>query len=86
MHDVSSWSFWFSWLSNLVYFWLDDVVNATIRRSVAFKRGNDAKKKDLNIYFHMEPGENHLEVRKQWIYTMDLHHGFRFSKSAHFFL
>ena len=33
---------------------------------------NDAKKNDRNIYFHMEPGENRTEVRKQWIYAMDL--------------
>ena len=71
--DVSSWSFWFSWLSNLVYFWLDDVVNATMRHSVAFKCANDAKKIKWSecIFPH---GENRPEVRKQWIYTMDGFH------------
>ena len=63
MHGVSSWSFWFSWLSNLtIYFWLDDVVNAIMRHSVA--SANDAKKNDLNVYFHMEPGENLNPLRK----------------------
>ena len=42
--------------------------------TVAFECVNDAKKNDWNIYmyFHMEPGENRTEVRKQWIYAMDL--------------
>ena len=43
-----------------------------MRHSVAFKCDNDAKKKDPNIYFHMKPGDNHPEVRKQWIHAMDL--------------
>ena len=43
-----------------------------MRHSVAFECANDAKKNDPNIYFHMEPGENRPEVRKQWIYAMDL--------------
>ena len=43
-----------------------------MRHSVALKFSNDAKKKDPNIYFHMEPGELiRAEVRKQWIYAMD---------------
>ena len=54
------------------YFWLDDVANATMRHCVAFEYTNDAKKNDLNIYFHMEPDENRPEVRKQWIYAMNL--------------
>ena len=47
-------------------------MNATMHHSAAFKCANDAKKNDPNIYFHMEPGENHPGVRKQWIYAMDL--------------
>ena len=47
-------------------------MNATTRHSAAFKCANDAKKKDPNIYFQMEPGENRPEVRKLWIYAMDL--------------
>ena len=46
MHDVSLWSFWFSRLSNLVYFQPDDVVNVTMHHSVAFKCANDAKKNE----------------------------------------
>ena len=42
-----------------------------MRHSVAFECANDEKKKDSNIYFHMEPGENRPEVRKQWIYFME---------------
>ena len=42
-----------------------------MRHSVAFECANDAKKNDPNIYFHMEPGENRPEVRKQRIYAMD---------------
>ena len=30
-------------------------MNATMRHSVAFECSNDAKTKDLNISFHMEP-------------------------------
>ena len=44
-----------------------------------FECANDAKKNDPKIYFHMEPGENRPEVRKQWIYAMDLRNVFRFS-------
>ena len=40
--------------------------------SVAFECANDAKKNDPNVYFHMESGENRPEVRKQWIYAVDL--------------
>ena len=49
-----------------------DVVNATMRRSVAFECADDAKKNKPNIYFHVQPSENCPGVRKQWIYTMDL--------------
>ena len=44
--------------SRLIFFWLDDVANATMCHPVAFKWANDAKKNDVNVYFHMEPGEN----------------------------
>ena len=47
-------------------------MNATVHHSVAFECANDVKKNDLKIYFHMEPGENRPEIRKQWIYAMDL--------------
>ena len=53
-----------------------------MRHSVAFKCADDAKKNDPNVYFHMEPGENRPEVRKQWIYAMDLRNGFRFSPGS----
>ena len=39
-------------------------MNATMCHFVAFKCPNDAKKKDLNIYFHMEPSENLNPWRK----------------------
>ena len=38
-----------------------------MRHSVAFECANDP-----NIYLHMEPVENQPEVRKQWIYGMNL--------------
>ena len=80
MHDVSLWSFWFSWLSNLVYFWLDDVANATMHHSVAFKCANDAKKNDPNIYFHMEPGEN----LNPWCKSIAFLHGRTTKLDMHF--
>ena len=46
-----------------------------MRHSVAFECAKDAKKNNPNIYFHMEPGEHRPEVRKQWIYAMDVRHG-----------
>ena len=53
-----------------------------MRHSVAFECANDAKKNNPNIYFHMEPGKHRPEVRKQWIYAMDLRHGLRFSPGS----
>ena len=53
MHDASSWSFWLSWLESF-YFWLNDVVNATVRHSVSFKCANDVKKNDPNIFLQQK--------------------------------
>ena len=75
---ISSWSFWFSWLSNLVYFWLlEDIANATMCHSVAFICSNDAKKK-VRIYLSTW---NLVEIIVQKE-SNGLGHRFRFSPGS----